>query len=109
MPTDRKSVLITGSGHGIGRATARHLAARGWAVAINDLKPEFVEEAVAEITASGGIAIPVVQNVATAEGIEAAVAAVVARARSWSGAPLTYIRTTSRPVSSGMRWNVAMS
>ncbi|MDN2581193.1 SDR family oxidoreductase [Aquibium sp. ELW1220] len=85
MPTDRKSVLITGSGHGIGRATARHLAARGWAVAINDLKPEFVEEAVAEITASGGIAIPVVQNVATAEGIEAAVAAVVRETGRFDG------------------------
>ena len=32
-----------------------------------------------------------------------------ARASSWSGAPLTKQRTTSRPVSSGIRWNVAIS
>ena len=32
-----------------------------------------------------------------------------ARAKSWSGAPLTYIRMTSLPASSFMAWNVAMS
>ena len=78
MSHDAKSVLITGSGHGIGKAAARHLAARGWTVGINDLKEEFVAEAVAEIEVAGGKAIPVVQNVSTREGVEAAVAAVVA-------------------------------
>lgn len=85
MQADRKSVLITGSGHGIGRATAKHLAARGWAVGVNDLKQEFVDEAVAEIAASGGIAFSVVQNVATAEGIEAAVAAVTRETGRFDG------------------------
>lgn len=77
MQADRKSLLITGAGHGIGRATAKHMAARGWIVGVNDLKEEFVAEAVEEITAAGGTAIPVVQNVSTPEGVEAAVAAVV--------------------------------
>lgn len=77
MSSDRKSVLITGSGHGIGRAAAKHLAARGWSVGVNDLKEEFAEEAVAEITAAGGNAFPVVENVSTPEGMEAAVKAVV--------------------------------
>ena len=31
------------------------------------------------------------------------------RASSWSGAPLTNARTTSRPDSSCIRWNVAIS
>lgn len=78
MSHDAKSVLITGSGHGIGKAAARHLAARGWTVGINDLKEEFVTEAVAEIEAAGGKAIPVVQNVSTRDGVEAAVATLVA-------------------------------
>lgn len=76
MQSEHKVALITGAGHGIGKASAKLMAARGWTVAINDLKPEFVEEAVSEITAEGGKAIPVVQNVATREGVYAAVKAV---------------------------------
>lgn len=66
--------LITGAGNGIGRETARQLAARGALVAVNDLKPEFVEAVVAEIQAAGGQAFGVVQNIASREGIQAAVA-----------------------------------
>ncbi|WP_191579062.1 SDR family NAD(P)-dependent oxidoreductase [Achromobacter insolitus] len=65
--------LVTGAGAGIGRATARLLAARGATVGVNDLKQELVDEAVASITAEGGKAFPVVQNVATREGIGQAV------------------------------------
>lgn len=77
--SDRKSVLITGAGHGIGRATAKLMAEAGWAVGVNDLKSEFANEAVAEIIAAGGEAFPVVQNVSTAQGVEAAIAEVVAK------------------------------
>lgn len=77
MQADRKSLLITGAGHGIGRATAKHMAARGWIVGVNDLREEFVAEAVDEIAADGGTAIPVVQNVSTSDGVEAAVATLV--------------------------------
>ncbi|MDH1177204.1 glucose 1-dehydrogenase [Achromobacter mucicolens] len=65
--------LVTGAGAGIGRATARLLAARGATVGVNDLKQELVDDAVAGIVAEGGKAFPVVQNVATREGIGAAV------------------------------------
>ena len=75
--SDTTVALITGAGHGIGKASAKLMAARGWTVAINDLKPEFVEEAVAEIEAMGGKAIPVVQNVATRDGVRAAVNTVM--------------------------------
>ena len=65
--------LITGAGAGIGRATALQLAARGVIIGVNDLKEEFVEATVAEITAQGGQAFAVVKNVATREGMAEAV------------------------------------
>lgn len=85
MASEKKSVLITGSGNGIGKATAKLMASRGWIVGVNDLKAEFVAEVVAEIKAAGGEAIPVVQNVATIEGIEAAVKSVVDQAGHLDG------------------------
>lgn len=77
MSSEAKSVLITGAGHGIGAATAKLMASRGWRVGVNDLKEEFANEAVDAIKAAGGDAFPVVQNVSTRDGIEAAVNAVV--------------------------------
>jgi 3-oxoacyl-[acyl-carrier protein] reductase len=65
--------LVTGSGHGIGRATALRLAALGATVGVNDLKPEFVEKVVQEIGDAGGRAIGVVGNVATRDGMRRAV------------------------------------
>lgn len=65
--------LVTGSGNGIGRATALELAAGGATVGVNDLKPEFVDRVVGEIIASGGRALPLVQNVSTREGMRRAV------------------------------------
>lgn len=65
--------LITGAGNGIGRATARQMAARGAIVGVNDLKGEFVDAVVNEITAAGGQAFPVVQNISSREGIATAV------------------------------------
>lgn len=65
--------LITGAGAGIGRETARQMAARGAVVCVNDLKEELVAPVVAEITARGGKAFPIVQNIASREGIRDAI------------------------------------
>ncbi|MGH8811066.1 MAG: SDR family NAD(P)-dependent oxidoreductase [Advenella sp.] len=66
--------LITGAGNGIGKETAKQMAARGAIVGVNDLKEEFVNATVQEITQAGGKAFEVVQNMATREGVAAAVA-----------------------------------
>jgi 3-oxoacyl-[acyl-carrier protein] reductase len=68
-----KVALVTGSGNGIGRATARRLAAMGATVGVNDLKGEFVDKVVAEIAAAGGKAVGVMQNLSTRDGMRAAV------------------------------------
>jgi 3-oxoacyl-[acyl-carrier protein] reductase len=71
--------LVTGSGHGIGRATALGLAARGALVGVNDLKAEFVDGVVDAIKASGGQAAAVTQDVSTREGMRAAVLGLAER------------------------------
>ena len=68
-----RAVLITGAGHGIGRATALRMAAQGAIVGIIDIKQVFVDAAVAEVQAAGGQAVGVTQNVSTRDGIRAAV------------------------------------
>jgi 3-oxoacyl-[acyl-carrier protein] reductase len=67
--------LVTGGARGIGRATARLLAKRGTAVAVNYAShPDAAEEAIAEIAASGGRAIAAMADVADASAVEAMVA-----------------------------------
>lgn len=60
-----KVVLITGAGRGIGAATARLAAARGYAVCVNYLKNRDAAESVAgDIRAAGGRASAVAADVA---------------------------------------------
>ena len=58
-------MLVTGGSRGIGAATARLAAARGWAVAVNYARDSAAAEAVvAEIEAAGGRAVAVQGDVA---------------------------------------------
>ena len=71
MPNDQvccgRVALVTGAGNGIGRDTARQMAATGAMVWVNDLKEELVERVVEEIIAAGGQAVGLVQNIASAK------------------------------------------
>lgn len=67
--------LVTGAGRGIGRATARALAAGGFAVALAARTESELETTAAEIGAAGGQALVVPADV----GDESAVAALFAR------------------------------
>jgi len=57
MPFVDKTVLITGAGGGIGKATAKGFANKGASVAVNDIDKRNVESTVEEIRSEGGIAI----------------------------------------------------
>ena len=64
--------LVTGGGGGIGRETARLLAARGARVAVCDLDGEAAEATGAAIKAEGGTAWARALDVADARAVEAA-------------------------------------
>jgi NAD(P)-dependent dehydrogenase (short-subunit alcohol dehydrogenase family) len=79
---DGKSVVITGAGNGIGRATALLFAREGAKIVVNDLggsrdgsggNQEAAGVVASEIRAAGGTAVPNYENIATREGAKAVV------------------------------------
>jgi NAD(P)-dependent dehydrogenase (short-subunit alcohol dehydrogenase family) len=74
MTFDGHVALVTGSGRGIGRATALRLASHGAAVVINDVDTGRVDDAVTEVVSSGGRAIGVVADVSDRAQVDAMVA-----------------------------------
>jgi 3-oxoacyl-[acyl-carrier protein] reductase len=67
----RKSVIVTGSSRGIGRAVARRLASDGFAVVVNYAdNASKAEELVAEIKSTGGQAIAVQADVANVADVD---------------------------------------
>ena len=67
---DGKSVIITGSGRGIGAGCAQGAARQGANVVVNDVDEEPVRETVAAIAAEGGSAIPCVADVTSWSDVE---------------------------------------
>jgi NAD(P)-dependent dehydrogenase (short-subunit alcohol dehydrogenase family) len=67
-----QAILITGAARGIGRATARLAAARGWSVGVNYLSDEgAAHELVAEIARGGGKAVALRGDVANEQDVAA--------------------------------------
>lgn len=63
-------VLVTGSGRGIGAATARLAARRGWAVGVNYVRRrESADAVVADIRAAGGTAVAIRADTANEEEV----------------------------------------
>ena len=63
MEEQRKVVIVTGASRGIGEATARLFAERGWAVVLAARSEEDISRIAGEIKASGGSALAVKADV----------------------------------------------
>ena len=77
MPVAHKSIIVTGAGSGIGEGTARHLAAQGARVIVNDIDAAAGERVVTAIRAAAGVAHFVRADVTCNQDVQALVAAAV--------------------------------
>ncbi len=68
---DGKVCVVTGSGSGMGRASAIEMAAQGGKVVVTDINTKSGEETVATITAAGGEAIFIACNLRKSDEIKA--------------------------------------
>lgn len=71
--------IVTGAGHGIGKATAQRLACEGAMVAVADLDAAAAQQTVEAINTAGGQAMAVVVDVTARPSVEAMVTTVVER------------------------------
>lgn len=78
MSLAEKAVLVTGSGRGIGRATALEFAARGANVALNDVSdPALVERVAQEVRARGVRSVVLMGDVSCSQDVRRLVAGTV--------------------------------
>ena len=79
MRVKDKSIIVTGSGGGIGEGIAKRLAAEGAKVIVNDINTALGEKVVAEIKAAGGTASFFAADVTRSADVKALVDAAVQR------------------------------
>jgi 3-oxoacyl-[acyl-carrier protein] reductase len=70
---DGKAAVVTGSGRGVGRGHALHLAANGARVVVNDIDDDEARKVVDEIRSAGGEAVACGASVDTREGCKSLV------------------------------------
>lgn len=68
-----RRAFVTGAGGAIGRETSLTLAREGAAVAVVDLSAESAQETARLVTRAGGIAVPIVADVAAEDSVREAV------------------------------------
>jgi NAD(P)-dependent dehydrogenase (short-subunit alcohol dehydrogenase family) len=73
MDFEGKSIVITGAGAGIGKFTAKEMAARGGLLTISDVNLERATQAVAEIVEAGGKALAVKADVMQYDEVKASI------------------------------------
>jgi len=73
-----KSVVITGAGSGVGRASALRFAAEGARVVCADVRDDWAAETVRLVTDAGGVAVAQRCDVTVEDDVVAAIAAAVA-------------------------------
>ncbi len=75
MRVANKSIIVTGSGGGIGEGIAKRLAAEGASVIVNDINAAAGEKVVSEIVAAGGKASFFAADVTKSDDVKALVQA----------------------------------
>jgi 3-oxoacyl-[acyl-carrier protein] reductase len=79
MRVNGKSIIVTGSGGGIGEGIAKRLAQEGAKLIVNDVNAAAGEKVVAQIIAAGGVASFFAADVTRSADVKALVAAAVAQ------------------------------
>lgn len=79
MSADKRTVLISGAGQGMGLGVAKQLASKGMKVLINDIDPAKAQAAADQIIADGGDAIAAAFDVTNTAEVLAAVASLEAK------------------------------
>jgi 3-oxoacyl-[acyl-carrier protein] reductase len=79
MKLEGKAALVTGGGSGIGRAICLAFAREGASVAVNDIRPESIDETVRAMGEGGARALPVVADVADSSAVRKMFASILAR------------------------------
>ena len=75
---ENRTIIVTGSGSGLGREYALALAAEGANVAVNDIRLDAAEAVVKEIEAAGGKAVAALGDITSMVGADAIIAAATA-------------------------------